>query len=142
MRRRRRTYRRKPKMANKTRLEIVEVRGVGTSDERVFMRANEDLDLGDYILTDTTYRADGARSDKLRHVYEFAPKAIRKGEYVSLLSKEGTNALGKTTGANPSPIHKIYWGLKERIWNQTGDKAFLIYAPRSERHAIAVQAAQ
>ena len=114
-------------------LEIVEVRGVGTDEERVFMKANTDLDLGDYIITDATYDANGLLSNKLRHVYEFAERFVEEGQYVCLHSKIGTNTMDKTTGG--FPLHRIYWGLKERIWNQEGDQAHLLYAPRSERDA-------
>lgn len=120
------------KMAN---LQLVEVREAGTSTERVFMHALEDLNLSNYIVTDTTYRADGVPSNKLRHVYEFEARSVKKGEYVSLYSKAGTYALGETTGTPPSPVHKIYWGLKETIWNKTGDRAHLFYAPAAERQS-------
>lgn len=120
-------------MAN---LDLVEVRGVGTDSERVFMHALEDLNLGNYIVTDTTYRADGVKSDKLRHLYEFKSRDVKKGEYVALYSKAGTYALGETKGG--SPIHEIYWGLEERIWNKTGDRAYLFYAPASKRQSKAV----
>ena len=124
-------------MAN---LELVEVRGVGTDSERVFMHALEDCNLGNYIVTDSTFRADGVKSDKLRHVYEFAAREIKKGEYVSLFSKAGAYTLTETAGTPPHPLHQIFWGLKERIWNQTGDRAHLLYSPGSERQSKAVGA--
>lgn len=119
-------------MAN---LKLVEVRGVGTDEERVFMKADDDLDLGNYVVTDTTFRANGSKSDKLRHVYEFQPRKIKKGEYVALYSKVGTYELAETTGEHKAPLHRIYWGLHERIWNQTGDKAHLFYAPADQRQS-------
>lgn len=126
-------------MAN---LELVEVRGVGTDDERVFMKAIDDLDLGNYVVTDTTFNAAGLRSDKLRHVYEFASRKVKKGEYVSLFSKVGDYRLASTTGTSPSPLHQIYWGLKERIWNKTGDRAYLFYAPADQRQSKPVAPAK
>jgi len=126
-------------MAN---LKIVEVRGVGTDNERVFMKAANDLELGNYIITDATYDSNGNISNKLRHVYEFAPKSISKGEYVCLHSKAGKNTMDETTGDNPTPIHRIYWGLKERIWNQEGDQVHLLYSPRDHRQSALVPEAE
>lgn len=48
--------------------------------------------------------------------------------------------MDKTSDEPVTPIHRIYWGLKERIWNQTGDRAHLLYAPRAQRKALAVPA--
>ena len=123
------------RMAN---LQLVEVRDAGSTNERVFMHALEDLNLCNYVVTDTTYRADGVPSNKLRHVYEFEARSVKKGEYVSLYSKVGTYNLGETTGSPASPIHKIYWGLEETIWNKTGDRAHLFYAPATERQSKVV----
>jgi len=122
-------------MAN---LKLIEVRDVGTDKEMVFMRATKDLDLGDYIVTDTTYRSTGATSNKLRHVFEFPTHAVKEGQYVALYSAVGTNKLSETVGPPKIPVHVFYWNLKERIWNQTGDRAYLLYAPKQERQTVAV----
>lgn len=123
-------------------LQVVSVLGVGTENERVFLKANEDLDLEDYIITDSTYRKDGIKSNQLRHVYEFKSRLVNKGEYVSLHSKAGEDCMDETSGIDPAPLHRIFWGLKERIWNQAGDQAHVLYAPTSGRQTIAVPAAK
>jgi hypothetical protein len=122
-------------------LQILEVRGVGTDNERLWMKANEDVDLGDYIVTDSTYRADGTLSNKLRHVFEFPRHFVEAGQFVCLHSRAGDYELDKTTD-DGTPIHRIYWGLDERIWNQAGDVAYLLYAPRSERQPVTVPKAK
>lgn len=124
-------------MAN---LRLIEVRGVNTKDERVFMRAAEDLNLGNYIVTDTTYDENGNVSNKARHVYEFANKSIKQGEYVALYSKEGKYEL--TTVEDGTPLHRFYWGLGYTIWNDDGDKAWLLYAPAKERQSKTVAPAK
>lgn len=122
-------------------LKLSAVRNVGEDTEYVFLQALEDVDIGDYILTDTTYRADGTTSNKLRHVFEFQTKMVKKGEYVALYSKPGTNNVG-TTVTNSVPVHRIFWGLKETIWNDTGDRAHLFYAPKVSRQSMVVPAAE
>lgn len=114
-------------------LKLIEVRDADTPDERVFMQASEDLDLSNYIVTDTTYRKNGAVSNKARHVYEFAQKSVKKGEYVVLYSKVGKYELA--TVKDGTPLHRFYWGLNYTIWNDKGDKAWLLYAPAAERQA-------
>lgn len=121
-------------MAN---LKLVSVLDPGTDKERVLMRADGDLDLGNYIVTDTTYKADGQVSNKARHVYEFAPKVIEAKDLVVLYSKKGTY---QTTTVTGTLIHQFYWGLNYTIWNQEGDNAWLLFAKRAERQVIAVPA--
>jgi hypothetical protein len=119
------------------RLRLVEVRGVGTSNERVWMEATDDLDLGNYFLIDTTYDEDGTLSNKWRHIFEFKSKWVEKGEFVCLYSKAGEDQTDFTTDTGAT-YHKIFWGLGERIWNNTGDRAHLIYSPRDQRQSVKV----
>lgn len=121
----------------RTKLRLIEVRDPGKSNERVFIQALQDVDLGDYIVTDTTYRQNGTVSNKTRHVYEFARKVVKAGEYIALHSAVGTYKLDKTTDAG-TPLHRFYWGLNYTIWNKDGDNAWLLYAPLTERQAKAV----
>ena len=126
-------------MVSNVKLALREVREPGdVNTERVFLVATDDVDLGDYIITDTTYGNDGKISNKSRHVYEFEPKVIKKGECVALYTMAGKYLLDTTTGRHPVPLHRFYWGLGSNIWNKTGDKAFLLYAPRAERQALVV----
>jgi hypothetical protein len=121
----------------RAKLKLIEVRDPGKQNERVFIRALQEVDLGDYIVTDTTYRQDGSVSNKARHVYEFARKVVQAGEYVCLHSGAGSYKLDKTTD-DGTPLHRFYWGLNYTIWNKSGDNAWLLYAPLSERQGKAV----
>lgn len=118
-------------------LQLIGVRDPGKKNERVFMKALDDLDLSDYIVTDTTYSQPGVVSNKVRHVYEFASKVIKKGEFVALHSQVGHYKLDATSDSN-TPLHRFYWGLNYTIWNKAGDKAWLLLAPASERQSKAV----
>lgn len=122
-------------------LELVAVRGVGTAEERVMMRALEDVDLGDYIVTDSTYRKDGVVSNKARHVYEFAKKRIAAGEWIALRSRKGTYNV-TTLDDDRTPLHLFYWGLDYRIWNEDGDNAWLLLAPQVARQSKRVAPAK
>lgn len=124
------------------RLKLIGVRNVGTDNEMVLMRADDDLDVGNYIITDSTYRTNGTISNKLRHVYEFPSHPVEKGQLVALYSKVGKDEVGKNSENPPKTIHRFYWNLKERIWNQKGDQAHLLYAPRNDRASVIVPAVE
>lgn len=118
-------------------LEVVQISDQGEYDkEYVVLKANEDCNLGDYILADSTYSAAGQPSNKARHVFFFPLMDVKKGEYISVWTKPGKNVKAET--AQGDPIHRFFWGLKESIWNDTGDCAYLMKAPRSERKAYQV----
>ena len=119
-------------------LKIVSVKNSGEiKDEYVLLKAEADCDVGDYLLTDSTYGSDESPSNKLRHVFFFPVQAVKKGEFIVLWTRVGKYSQGTTTTKNPQ--HNFYWGLKETVWNVTGDKAFLFTAPRAQRSAFTVQ---
>jgi len=117
------------------------VKDSGTKNEYVLMKAVADVDLGDYIVTDTTFRKNGVVSNKARHVYEFKKQVIKKDEWVALFTTTGTDKPGKSAD-NKLVMHYFYWGLDHMIWNDTGDKAWLLYAPAAERQSKVVAPAK
>jgi hypothetical protein len=120
-------------------LKIISVNNSGElKSEYVFLRAVAECNIGDYLLTDSTYGSDDEPSNKLRHVFFFPSKVVKEGEYVVLRTKSGSYSLGETSKG--SPQHNLYWGLKETVWNLEGDKAFLFKAPRTQRSAFTVAA--
>ena len=106
-------------------------------DEYVYLKADADCNLGDYLLTDSTYGSNEAPSNKLRHVFFFPVLAVKKGDYVALWTRKGTYSVNAATTAK-GPQHNLFWGLQETVWNVAGDKAFLFTAPRAQRSAFTV----
>ena len=105
------------------RLEVVSIANEGNlANECVWFKAAEDIPrLHDYIVTDTTYTDDQHISNELRHVFWFPSIAVKKGDYVKLMTKVGQrstvpNNQGTTT-------HVLYWGLGRTVWNRDGDCA-------------------
>lgn len=120
-------------------LKIILVKNSGDiKDEYVLLKAEADCEVGNYLLTDSTYGSDEAPSNKLRHVFFFPVQAVKKGDFVVLWTGVGKYSQGTTT--TNSPQHNFHWGLKETVWNMTGDKAFLFAAPRGQRSSFAVSA--
>lgn len=119
-------------------LKIISINNSGNlQDEHVYLKAETDCNLGDYLLTDSTYGSNEAPSNKLRHVFFFPVLVVKKGEYVVLWTRKGNYSVNPATTAK-SPQHNVFWGLQETVWNVTGDKAFFFTAPRAERSAFSV----
>ncbi len=106
-------------------LKIISVHNHGDFDkEYALLRAEEDCDVGHFILADSTYLENGKVSNKVRHTYWFPDKAINKGDLVSLWTRSGENITTETdTG---TPLHRFYWNLKSAVWNDNGDCAVLL----------------
>ena len=106
-------------------LKIISVHNHGDFDkEYVLLKAQEDCDVGRFILADSTYTEDGKVSNKVRHTFWFPDKKIKKGELVSVWTCSGTS--GKRETDSGTPIHRFYWGLKTAVWNNDGDCAVLL----------------
>ena len=106
-------------------LQIVAIANRGVANqERVHLRVLADANLSYYVLLDTTYLRPEAISNLLRHAYWFPSHQVKAGDNVVLYSGPGIqqsqpNLVGGTN-------HFFYWGLKETVWNKTGDCAVLM----------------
>lgn len=107
------------------RLEIRFVKGHGDlKEERVVLKALSDLNVGSYIISDTTYYSDDEVSNKLRHIFWIPDKDVEKGDLVVIYTKSGKD---KTTiNKSGSKTHFFYWGLDRTVWNQEEDAAVLL----------------
>ena len=99
--------------------------------EYVFLHVLADCNIGEYLMADSTFGADGTPSNKVRHVFFFPKKTVKKGEYISLWTQPGKDTT--VTDADGDTIHRFYWGLKESVWNDDGDCAYLLKSPYSQR---------
>ncbi|WP_438480855.1 hypothetical protein [Oleiharenicola lentus] len=106
-------------------LQVVSIHNRGNFEkEYVLLKALESCDVGRYLLADTSYTADGKVSNKLRHVFWFPDKDVKKGEFVSVWTGPGKNTVGQTDSG--VPVHRFFWGLKSSVWNDDGDCAALL----------------
>jgi hypothetical protein len=51
----------------------------GNHDERLVIDITEDTHIGEYLVLDSTYTADGVISNKVRHPYWFPDQKVKKG---------------------------------------------------------------
>ncbi|RYX94619.1 MAG: hypothetical protein EOO28_13435 [Comamonadaceae bacterium] len=107
-------------------LKIISVHGHGDYDkEFVKLQVQEDCEVGEFVLTDSTFTEDDKVSNKLRHTFWFPDMLVKKGSIVSVWTRTGTHSLYKTDDGKP--LHRFYWGLKTPVWNDIGDCAVLMH---------------
>ena len=76
------------------------------------------------MLCDTTYKDDHTISNELRHLFWFPKKTISKGDFVKLMTKNGTASTFVNRSATTT--HVFYWNLGKTVWNKDGDAAILL----------------
>lgn len=123
-----------PQWESELMIEILRVqRSGGASDEYVSFKVIADCDVGEYLVTDKTFDEGGDVSNKLRHVYWFPHKNLKKGELIILRTRKGSYSRSTVTGA---VVHNFYWNLGVGVWNdKEADAAILMKV--TDRKAIA-----
>lgn len=107
-------------------LEIRRIKNAGTEEECLVLRVNSECNSGNFLLFDETYIADNTTSNKARHLYIFAPHALQEGDFIWLFThKEGEYSTHHNT--SNTTTHKFYWGLGNSVWNNNGDKIYVVH---------------
>jgi hypothetical protein len=113
-------------------IKILRILPKGDEDgERITFAVVEDCNLGDYVLADDTFN-NAVPTNLLRNVYFFPELDVKKGERVSLRTSKGVYRAYQKSPTTPV-WHQLYWGLAKPVWNDSGDSAHLLYAPRKNR---------
>jgi|SRR6266850_3913409 len=106
-------------------LEIHSVQDKGQLEtERLWLKVTDDIsNLAYYAVADTTYTDEGSISNELRHIYWFPSSTAKKGDWLCLYSKNGTDSSG--TNNEGSTTHTFFWNLGRTVWNKGKDQALL-----------------
>jgi hypothetical protein len=116
-------------------LKISKVVDRGTlKSEYVQIEVLKDTNLHYYLVADSTYGANGQITNKHRHFFAFATKAVKKGDFILLYTRSGVDK-SYPNKANTT-THEIFWDLKTSVWNNTGDVVVLYYAPNWDTHQV------
>jgi NAD+--asparagine ADP-ribosyltransferase len=91
-------------------------------NERIVLYANEDCDIGNYMIFDTYSIGEGI-STKIRHTYWFPDKKIKKGDKIIIYTKKGKNSSKENS---LSTSHFFYWGIDRAIWIKEEECAVLM----------------
>ncbi len=100
----------------------------------VYIKVDNDCDIGHYLLSDTTYKSEGVVSNKLRHIYWFPDQKVKAGDVVVLRTGKGTNISEKMDDGHIK--YRFYWQLGSAVWNNDGDAAVLIRAPEWAHYKV------
>ena len=106
-------------------LKLIRIADRGNDNERLIMRAVRKCNLNKYIVLDTTYDEDGTVSNKHRHVYIMPDIIVEEGDFIWLYTCDGK--YHTHNNSSKTITHNIYWGLDVHVWNNDGDKAYLIH---------------
>lgn len=106
-------------------LKLIRIADACTDDERVVIKAMTKCNLNDYIIFDTTFDENGIVSNKHRHIFIFPDMIVEKGDYVWLYTKQGSYGTHKNTSGTTT--HKLYWCIDGHIWNDSGDRVYLLH---------------
>lgn len=91
-------------------LKIKNVTDFGThSSERVWIEVTADCNLEYYMITDTTFTGENSISNKVRHMHWFAPKEVKTGDEVVLMTRKGSETKEVINGGKNTRYY-IYWG--------------------------------
>lgn len=107
-------------------LEIRRIRNQGTEDECLVLRVNADCDAASFLVFDETYDEERQVSNKLRHLYVFSSCPLANGDFIWLFTHK-TGEYATHTNTSNTTTHKFYWGLGNSIWNNKGDKVFVVH---------------
>ena len=106
-------------------LQIIKISDRDNENERLIMMAKCKCNLNEYIVLDTTFDEDGIMSNKHRHVYIMPDIVVSEGDFIWLYTHKGEYCTHRNTSGTIT--HKIYWGLDINVWNNNGDKAYVIH---------------
>lgn len=106
-------------------LKLVKIADGNTNDERLIIRAMRPCNLNEYIVLDTTFDEDGIVSNKHRHVFIMPDISVNAGDFIWLYTHQGTYHTHNNDSRTIT--HNIYWGLETHVWNNDGDRAYLIH---------------
>lgn len=103
-------------------LIIKQVKDHGTiKNERIILQAIDNVDVGYYMIADTTYINKDEVSNKLRHTFWMPDKIIKKDDLIVIYTKNGKDSINNNKSGTQT--HFFYWGLEKTIWNIEEDAA-------------------
>jgi len=82
--------------------------------ERLIIRAESDVDVGDYLVMCSAISPTGTASAGRKLAYWFPDKEIKSGDLVILYSKRGTESEKKLESG--ATAYFFYWGLENTVW--------------------------
>jgi hypothetical protein len=102
-------------------------------NERLTLRALSDLDVGDYLVAQTTI-IDDFPTTSFDHMLWFQFKPIKKDDLVVVYTKTGTNTERVLSKGNTA--HFFYLDLKSPIWDNPSKGAIVLHTPSWQSKSV------
>lgn len=108
-------------------IEVVDIKNRGERNkERLVLKALSDLDIGYYIVFQTTKTGENTFSGNPERVFWFPDKEVEEGDLIVLYSKKGKNSSRQNKSGNTT--HFFYWGQEPPIYKDEKKMAVVIEA--------------
>ncbi|SEW27403.1 hypothetical protein SAMN05421841_1962 [Chryseobacterium wanjuense] len=105
-------------------ISIKKVIDFGHNTERIEFLILSNCNISYYLVSDTTFVTPDKISNKLRHIYWFPSKDVKRGDEIVLYTKKGINK-SESINSGQNTRYIFYWGLESFVWNNSGDSAVL-----------------
>lgn len=104
----------------------------GTKDEHLAFRVDEDCDIHQYLIYDTTFGEEGELSNLLPHMYRFPSQIVNKGAYVYLYIHDMGNRKSVDINSSNDNVFRFSWGLDKEVSVFNKEKDFIHIAEVNE----------
>ncbi|MGY3026189.1 hypothetical protein ACVWXR_004024 [Pseudomonas lurida] len=100
--------------------------------ERVVLKANEDVDIGKYVLMRSKRGVSGNPLSGSKSAYWLPDIMVKSGDLVVIYSKKGKSS--KKTLDNGKVVHFYYWQFNNAIWGKELNNTVVLLNVREWQH--------
>ncbi|MGD0633220.1 MAG: hypothetical protein ABSA13_02920 [Beijerinckiaceae bacterium] len=99
-------------------IDIVGLRDIGDlQKERLILQANEDLDVGDFLILAARKKDEVPLGGRARAAYWMPDHKVKKGDRVILYTKKGARSEKQLNSGTVS--YFFYWNLENSVWENS-----------------------
>lgn len=97
----------------------------GTKNELLAFSVNEDCDVHEYLIYDSTFDGTGELSNLLPHMYRFPSQKVTKGSYIYLYIHSFGDRKPIDEKKDKNQVFRFSWGLDKEMSVFNKEKDFL-----------------
>lgn len=111
----------------------------GTKDEHLVFKVEDDCNLHEYIIYDSTFDGHGELSNLLPHMYRFPFRHVTKGSYVILYIHDFGSRRDYEMDEDGGIRYRFAWGLSSNVGVFNKEKDFIHIAKIEETRVSIVE---
>lgn len=94
--------------------------------ERVVLLVEEDCDLGHYLIATSHFKPDaGTFSSKIKNVFWFPDREVKKGDKIIVYTKKGIH--NKQENEDQTTSHFFYWGIEAPLNSKNDETCVVVF---------------